>query len=71
MDFTKEIISLNAIVSEQSGQIAALTKMVSNIDGSLKRVPINSQPPVSNTPTATGYVPFFINGKTINLMTGS
>lgn len=27
--------------------------------------------PVSNSPTANGYVPFFVNGKRINLLTGS
>lgn len=28
-------------------------------------------PAVSNSPTATGYIPTIINGKRVNLMTGS
>ena len=41
------------------------------LHGILDDLPIAADAATTNTPTATGYIPFIVNGKRINLMTGS
>ena len=72
MDPRKEIEDLKQRVTQLErlvppSFVADLARVRQNADDLV----ISAGPPVSNTPTADGYAPFFVNGRVVNLLTGS
>lgn len=58
-------------IAELTARLTAVEENAANQSTNSSNVPILAGPQVSGTPTANGYVPFFVNGKRINLLKGS
>lgn len=71
MDTEKIIVDMQGQIAALTAQLARLEPRVNSNENALKFIPTLASVPVSSAPTANGYVPFFINGIRINLLTGS
>lgn len=67
----KAIADLQRQIGALQATVDALTPIVKDNEQLLKHIPRLASVPVSNSPVANGYVPFFINGQRVNLLTGS
>lgn len=71
-EIQKQLNEISSRLSALEDRVpAGLEGELSDMQRSFLEIAKAAGPAVSNSPTANGYMPFFINGQRINLITGS